>query len=79
MSDDLLKRLTAEEKKSYNCRHLLPEPGAEVVEQWAKWLCEERGKLAKARGLLYSLKFGEELHEEELKVLDELLGYTKST
>ncbi|MHA2280208.1 MAG: hypothetical protein ACXAC5_04985 [Promethearchaeota archaeon] len=74
---DWKRWLSGEELKSYQCRGLLPPPGAEVVEQWAKWLCIEREKLAKARGLLYNLKFSEELHEEELKELDKILGYTK--
>jgi len=73
--EDQTRWLVGEERKAFNCRNLLPAPGPEVVEQWAKWLCDEREKLAKARGFLYSFKFGEEVNEEEVKELDELLGY----
>jgi hypothetical protein len=71
---DWRRWLIDEQEKSYNCKDLLPDPGSEVVEQWAKWFCEEREKLARARGIIYSIKFGRKVTAEEI---DEVLEYTK--
>lgn len=74
MADDWQRWLDDDEAKSYQCRHLLPAPGPEVVAKWAKWLCEEREKLALARGMLYSVKFGDYTEEELESVLKETEG-----
>ena len=71
---DQQRWLNDEEVKAYNSRHLLPPPGAEAVEQWAKWLCTERDKLAHARGTLYTIQ---QSRKEELEELDSILDYTK--
>ena len=75
MSDDWKRWLDDKEMHMLQCSHLLPPPGQEVVEQWAKRLSETREKLAIARGALYSVKFEEDFSEEELdRVLKDTAG-----
>lgn len=74
MSDDWQRWLTDEELKSYKCRELLPPPGGEVIEMWAKSVSRTREKLAMARGMLYSVKFGDFTMEELKQVLDDTGG-----